>query len=198
MATRTRATVEDVLRLAGAGERYELVDGELIPMAPTGFEHGDLEWHIAWVIGTYVRERRLGKVVVGEVLFQLDDAGRLARTADVAFVRRERLPSPEQASHAFRGAPDLAVEIVSPGDTAEAVMRKIEHWLEHGTRVVLVVYPDSRRIGRWGRDSGVIVHGDQEVDLEPALPGFHCRADALFPPALTDEGGREDTSRVSS
>ncbi len=52
MATRTRATVEDVLRLAGAGERYELVDGELIPMAPTGFEHGDLEWHIAWVIGT--------------------------------------------------------------------------------------------------------------------------------------------------
>jgi Uma2 family endonuclease len=190
MATRTRATVDDVLRLASEGERYELVDGELVEMAPTNFEHGDIEWHIAWIVGTHVKEHSLGKVVVGEVLFQLDPEGRLALAADVAFVRRERLPSTEQATHAFGGAPDLAVEIISPGDSAEKVLRTIEEWLEHGTEVVLVVYPDSWRVGLWRQSAGIILHGDQEVDLDPVLPGFRCRADDLFPPSL-DEAERQ-------
>lgn len=183
MVTRNRATVEDVLRLASAGERYELVDGELVEMAPTGFGHGDLEWHIAWVLGSHVREHQLGKIVVGEVLFQLDTEGRVARAADVAFVRREHLPSRELDHRPFRGAPDLAVEIVSPGDSAEDVQRKVDDWLEHGTLAVLVAYPRERRVALWKRSGGVILQGDDEVDLDPVLSGFRCRVSDLFPAA---------------
>lgn len=126
MAVRTNATVDDVLRLASQGKSYEFVDGELAWMSPTDFEHGDIEWQVGLVLATYVRERRLGKVVVGEVLFELDASRRLARTADVAFVRRERLPAVSQKAGDFRGAPDIAVEIVSPGDSAEAIQGKVD------------------------------------------------------------------------
>lgn len=180
MATRARATVDDVLRLARAGQRYELVDGELLAMAPTGFGHGDLEAHIAWVLRAHVVERRLGRIVVGEVLFQLDPEGRIARAADVAFVRQERLPPPELEHRPFFGAPDLAVEIVSPGDSSEDVERKVADWLEHGTLAVLVVYPITRRVALRQRNSGVFLQGDDEVDLDFVLAGFRCKVKDLF------------------
>ena len=118
-ATETRATIDDVLRLASHGKRYELVDGKLVSMAPNGFEHGGIEVHISWLLNNYVREHRLGRIVSGEVLFQLDSEGLLARAADVAFVRRERLPARDAEHRPFVGAPDLAIEIISPGDAAE-------------------------------------------------------------------------------
>ena len=182
MATRARATVDDVLRLASHGQRYELVDGELVAMAPTGFGHGDLEAHVAWVLRAHVVERRLGKIVVGEVLFQLDLEGRLARAADVAFVRQDRLPPRESEHRPFIGAPDLAVEIVSPGDSAEDVERKVADWLEHGTLAVLVVYPTTRRIALRRPDHSVVLQGADEVDLGFVVAGFRCTVRDLFPP----------------
>jgi len=188
MATRTHATVGDVLRLSSEGERYELVDGELVEMSPTGLEHGDLELHIGSMLRTHVKQHRLGMVVSGEVLFQLDRAGRVARAADVAFIRQERLPPKERRQRAFIGPPDLAVEIVSPSDTPEMVQRKIDDWLEHGTLAVLAVYPDERRLALCRRSGVLTPRGDDQVDLDPALPGFRCRASDLFP----EEDGVED------
>ena len=187
MAVRTNATVDDVLRLASQGERYELVDGELVAMAPTGFEHGDIEWQVGFVLGTYVREQQLGKVVVGEVLFQLGTSGGLGRAADVAFVRQERLPSHNDRAGVFHGAPDLAVEVVSPSESAESIQHKILDWLEHGTQIVVVVYPTTRRIALWNRMGGSLFHDEEELSLAPVLPGFRCRASDLFPPARENQ-----------
>lgn len=181
MATRTRATVDDILRLASAGQRYELVNGELVEMAPTGFGHGDVEGHVAWLLRTHVLEHRLGKIVVGEVLFQLDREGRLARAADVAFVRQERLPPKDLEQRPFVGVPDLVVEIMSPNDTAEDIEQKVSDWLDHGTLAVLIVYPNVRRVSIRRQSGGVYLQGDDEVDLDPALRGFRCKAGDFFP-----------------
>ncbi|MBI2939879.1 MAG: Uma2 family endonuclease, partial [Chloroflexi bacterium] len=124
-------TVDDVLRLASEGKRYELVDGELVEMAPTGVGHGGIEMEVGSLLHSWARRHRLGLVVAGEVLFRLDPAGRLARAADVAFIRRERVPSKEAIDGAYSGAPDLAVEIVSPGDSPQSVQRKVDDWLTH-------------------------------------------------------------------
>src|SRR5438105_1009421 len=126
MATRTRATVDDVLRLGARGERYELVDGELVPMSPTNVTHADTELEVSFVLSSYVRPRRLGKVLVGEPLFLLDGPDRLARAPDVAFVRLDRLRQQPDLTGAFHGAPDLAVEIVSPGHSADEIERKVQ------------------------------------------------------------------------
>jgi Uma2 family endonuclease len=128
MATRTVATVEDVLRLAAQGERYELVDGELVPLSPTGLQHGGIEAFVAFVLNSYVIPRGLGLVATGEPLFRLDPHAGIARAPDVALIRQDRLPSARVAG-AFEGPPDLAVEIVSPGDSARDVQRKVDDWL---------------------------------------------------------------------
>lgn len=187
MAMRTRATVEDVLRLAAAGERYELIDGELVPMSPTGLEHGDVEMFAGWGFNSYVLPRGLGKVVGGEVLFRLDADGTTARAPDIAFIRRERLRG-RDLTGPFDGAPDLAVEVISPSDSAKAIDQKVETWLNHGTLAVLLMYPASRSVVLWRDDGAVRLRGDDLVDLDPALPGFRCLVRELFPPLL-EEGG---------
>jgi Uma2 family endonuclease len=197
MATQTRATVDDVLRLAAAGERYELINGELVPMSPTGVEHGDLESYAAWVLNNHVLPSRLGKVLVGEVLFRLDPDGSLARAPDIAFIRRERLRGVD-LSGAFDGPPDVAVEIVSPSDSARDVQAKVQTWLAHGTKAVLVIYPDTESVVLWRDNAAITLNGEEILDLDPALPGFRCPIRELFPPALdesaeavADEQGRD-------
>jgi Uma2 family endonuclease len=186
MATTVQATVDDVLRLASAGERYELIDGELVPMSPNGFEHGDIEVQVSLMFANHVRSRKLGKVVGGDVLFRLDSSGRLARAPDIAFVRRERLRGID-LTVPFKGAPDLAVEIVSPSDSAGDVQRKVKTWLAHGTFAVLLIYPDSHSVVLW-RDSGAVhlTGAGDIIDLDPALPGFRCQVRDLFPPPIDD------------
>lgn len=189
MATRTAATIDDVLRLADAGCRFELVGGELVEMSPTGFGHGAVERRIGRRLGDFVDDNHLGEVVVGEVLFQLDASGRLARAADVAFVRRDRLPRPEAWTGVFVGAPDLVVEIVSPGNSANQIQQRIDEWLEHGTRIVLAVYPEQRSLVDWCGTGAVIRHEADELNLDPVLPGFRCKVGDLFPPPIPEDEG---------
>ncbi|HVC33623.1 MAG TPA: Uma2 family endonuclease [Chloroflexota bacterium] len=183
MVTRARATVEDVLRAASAGQRCELVDGELLDMSPTGVTHGRIELHIGRLFADHVDEYDLGLVVAGEVLFRLTADGTLARAADVAFIHRDRVGSAATEDGPFDGAPDVAVEVVSPGDSASDVERKVDDWLTHGTRVVLVVYPRGQRVVLARPNGAVTLRGDDLVDLDPELPGFHCKVSDLFPGA---------------
>src|SRR5439155_15796357 len=97
---------------------------------------------------------------------------RLARAPDVAFVSLGRLPPRLDPSLAFPGAPDLAVEIISPSNPAEAVERKVDDWLSHGTRAVLVMYPSQRSAVLWRADGAVRLRADDELDLDPLIPGF--------------------------
>lgn len=185
MAIPTAATVDDVLRLSAQGERFELVDGELVPMSPTGRERGYIEAYVAWVLNNFIIPRRLGEVLAGEALFRLDPESGLARARDVAFVRRERLRD-QSSSGALTIAPDLAVEIVSPSDVAKDVQRKIEDWLAHGTRLVLVMYPETRSVVLWRNGQAMSLHDDNVIDLDEAIPGFGVTVRDLFPPPLDD------------
>jgi Uma2 family endonuclease len=194
MVTQTRATVEDVLRLAAAGERYELIDGELAPMSPTGFEHGDVEMYAGPIFANHARSRRLGKVVGGEVLFRLDSAGTVARAPDIAFVRSERLRGVDLTGP-FIGAPDRAVEIISPGDSAKDLQKKVETWLTYGTLAVLVMYPETGSVIFWRSTGAVRLSGDDVLDLDTALPGFRCPAHELFPPALDESTESVETEQ---
>jgi Uma2 family endonuclease len=193
---RVSATVDDVLRLADQGRRYELVDGELVEMAPTSYTHGRIEYHVGRRIGDHVQARDLGEVVVGEVLFQLAP-GRVARAADVAFIRRER-PRRRTRAGAFKGAPDLAVEIVSPGNSAAELDRKVADCLPHGTRAVLVMYPNGRYVVLW-RPSGAIRLGpDGILDLDPIIAGFRCPVRDLFPTELASDDETADSAEADS
>src|ERR1700678_40482 len=121
----------------------ELDQGELITMPPGGFDHCHHEFEIAVILGSYVKQHKLGQVLTGEPGFRLSKD--TVRAPDIAFVRQERLA--EVQSKGFgNGAPDLAVEIFSPSDSVPQLMRKVKQYFAAGCHTVSIVYPDTRSV----------------------------------------------------
>jgi Uma2 family endonuclease len=132
------------------------------------------------VLREHVAAHRLGRVVAAETGFLLATDPDTVRAADVAFVRRERLPDPEPLGYAAL-APDLVVEVVSPGDRAGETLTKVGAWLTAGTRLVWVVDP-ARRLARVYRQDGseALLDEGQSLDGEDVIPGFRCLLGPIF------------------
>jgi Uma2 family endonuclease len=142
MAVDTKlTTAEELIRLPSGEARYELIDGELITMSPSGAEHGDVAAEIGARLREYVRTHRLGKTYAAETGLVISRDPDTVRAPDASFVRADRVVNVRTY---FPGAPDLAVEVLSPNDRASEVEAKVRQWLESGTRMVMVVDPETR------------------------------------------------------
>lgn len=172
-------TADELLR-PHVPERAELVRGVLVVREPPGFSHGAIVARLTSVLDEHVRTHGLGLVVAGDAGFKLASDPDTVRGADVAFVRRDRLPDP--APEAFAAfAPDLAVEILSPSDRPGDTLAKVADWLSGGTRLVWVIDP-IRRVARIYHEDGtelVIGEGDA-LDGGGVIPGFSCPLESLF------------------
>ena len=147
MSTRTTyATAADLVALSAEGRRCELVEGEIREMAPAGARHGRAALRVGQRIAQYVEPRRIGEAFAAETGFRIRRDPDTVRAPDASFVSNERLPVGGLPSGFLDFAPDLAVEVVSPGDSADAVQSKAEGWLAAGARLVWVVYPESRSV----------------------------------------------------
>lgn len=154
-------------------EHTELIDGEVVEMAPTGWSHGRVEVRLGRLLDEHV-ETLGGSVVGGEVGYRLGPD--LVRAADLA-VHLER---PETGRGWTTTPPDLVVEIVSPNDGWPAIERKIEDWLAFGVREVWVVDPEGRAVTiRRPDGSGTKLRGDVPL-TSPVLPGFTAPLTRLF------------------
>jgi len=123
MTTQALLTAEDLLRLSAEGGRHELIAGELRTMSPFGEEHGGIVAVFTAYLTMYVLAQRLGRVFAAETGFLVATDPDTVLAPDVAFVRAERLGA--ASSGYYRGAPDLAVEIVSPHDRYTEVDEKV-------------------------------------------------------------------------
>src|SRR5687768_15687011 len=111
-------TADELMMMPDDGYLYELIKGELIKVSPsTGHEHGLVTMNIAGPLYEYVKRKNLGKVYAAKTGFLLEQDSDTVRTADVAFVRRERIERTGPVKGYWIGAPDLAVEVISPSDT---------------------------------------------------------------------------------
>jgi Uma2 family endonuclease len=152
----------------------ELVRGVLIVREPAGSRHGLVAMNLGIELGSYVKQTGVGKVFAAETGFQLASDPDTVRAPDVAFITSARLPPPETTGYAAL-APDLVVEVLSPGDRPGELLAKVADWLSAGTRLVWVVDPE-RRLARVYRQDGseTIVNADQALDGEDVVPGFSC------------------------
>jgi Uma2 family endonuclease len=142
MALATKlVTAEELLQMPAEGMVIELIDGEIKKMSPAGFEHGRIAMLAGASLSTFVRQRGLGEVTAAETGFILRRNPDTVRAPDVAFVSKERFV---QTSGYFPGAPDLAIEVVSPNDTYSDVDAKVLDWLRSGVRLVIVIDPSKR------------------------------------------------------
>src|SRR3954468_23600502 len=142
MTTTTIVTADELLALpTGMGKRYELVAGELRVMSPAGWVHGEIVANIAELVGAFIRQQKLGRRFGAETGFLLRRDPDTVRAPDFAFIADARLPKTKPTEACWPGAPDLAVEVLSPGDRTGEVDEKIEEWLAAGCAAVWVVDP---------------------------------------------------------
>lgn len=137
-------TADDLLAMPDDGLLRELVDGEIFVTPPPGEEHGAVAAEILISLGSHVRRNGLGRVFAAGTGFKVSQSPDTVLAPDAAFVRQERIEQAAIGKGYRAGAPDLAVEVVSPGDTFGRVEGKVARWLGAGCRMVVVVNPERR------------------------------------------------------
>lgn len=181
MSTTTRVTADQLLRMPDDGHRYELVAGELRKMVPAGWRHGAAGGNLHSLLGKHVMEHDLGQIFFAETGFLLARDPDTVRAPDIAFIRKERLAGelPEEAF--WPGAPDLAVEVVSPGDTTGEVDEKVKAWLDAGAAMVWVVNTKWRSVTVYRSATDIeTLTENQELTGEDLVAGFSCPVADIF------------------
>jgi Uma2 family endonuclease len=174
-------TAEDLWRMKPDGMRHELVRGELTTMAPAGGEHGAISMTLAVRLGQFVLDRKLGTVFNADTGFILGRDPDTVRAPDAAFVRSDRLPRGRIPEKFVPMAPDLVVEVISPGDSYEEVDQKVADWLAAGTSVVWLVNPRRKTIAvhrSGGQTTRLAV--DDILEAPDLLPGFRLPVADVF------------------
>jgi len=178
---RRRLTAEDLYELPLHDVRAELVRGDLVCEPPAGFDHGVRGIKFAYHLEAYNERHPIGVVCgadTGFVLFRDPDT---VRAPDAAFVTAERAARQVRKEAYFEGAPDLAVEVVSPGDSEREVAEKVEEYLAAGTRLVWVVRQRHKMVAvhEPGKPPRVLTTA-HTLDGGDLLPGFSLPVATIF------------------
>jgi Uma2 family endonuclease len=170
MGTTTKLTFEEFQKLPEReGTHYELDEGELLMEPSPAARHNLVRQRIAMSLIQFVEPKRLG-IVLEEMDFRL--APDTVRNPDVAFVTSEHLKKIDLDRSPIEGAPALAVEVISPGNSAQDIAKKTQQYLLAGCHCVWLVYP-SLRIVEIHTASGVRrLREPEPLKEEGLLPGF--------------------------
>ena len=156
-------TADELLAMPGGfGKRYELVRGELVTMSPAGFDHGVIAGRISVHLAAHVTSRKLGVVLSADTGYLIKRNPDTVLAPDASFVAAARVV---RTSKYFPGAPDLAVEVISPNDTYGEVHDKVEAYLAAGTRLVIVVNPRNQTA------TAITAAGTTHLTIDDTLTG---------------------------
>jgi Uma2 family endonuclease len=173
-------TAEEFARIPNDDYHYELVEGRVVRMSPPGSRHAVLATTMASLLHQHVATHRLGAVMTsgGVKLAANPDT---VREPDIAVVRQDRIPATGVPDGFWPGAPDLAVEIRSPGDRQSELHAKVGDYLARGVRLVWVVDPKKKTVTTQAPQSSAVTLGvDEILDGGDVLPGFLCPVNRIF------------------
>ena len=173
MITRTptgEATFEDFTALVHDGQKADLINGVIYMASPESVEHNDLVSWFDGVLRVFLEDRRLGRVTVNRVAYRLTE--RDAPEPDIAIVRAERQAIMKSGHVA--GAPDLAIEIVSPDSIHRDYEEKRRQYDEAGVKEYWIIDPlDCSATFMVRGPSGLVgVHIENNIFRSQAVPGF--------------------------
>jgi Uma2 family endonuclease len=159
---------------------YELERGEVVEVSRPGERHGVVCGNVAWFLNGYVRQQRKGYVCVNDTGLILERDPDTVRGPDLMLYLEQRRYDDLNPKYSEQ-PPTLVVEVLSPNDHFQKVMRRVDRFLARGTRLVWVVDPDSRGVtvckaGEFPRP----LEGDDELVGGDVLPDFRCRVADFF------------------
>ncbi|WP_445244327.1 Uma2 family endonuclease [Microcoleus sp. OTE_8_concoct_300] len=174
-------TDAEFMALNRDGHRYEIVNGELIDMGNSGAKHGYVCSILMILLGGYVHIQKLGAMFDSSTAFKMKSGNK--RSPDVSFMAKERLQGLDDLPDGFlEGAPDLAVEILSPGNTVAEIHDKLVEYFENGARLVWVIHPQEQYVlvYRSSQEPDRLLKSTQSLDGEEIVPGFTLPIAELF------------------
>jgi Uma2 family endonuclease len=159
-------------------EGTELSRGWLVREPPPGGEHGVVCGEVYYLLRTFVSERNLGRVLI-ETGFRLSENPPTVRGPDIAFIAEAHMPAEVPIGY-WTVSPDLAVDVVSPGNTPKDIGLKVLDYLDAGTSEIWVVQPRSRTVvvHRANGDAR-IVRTNESLSSE-LLPGLELPLSEIF------------------
>jgi Uma2 family endonuclease len=174
-------TADQLLHMPSDNFRYELRKGALIKMSPAGFEHGVIIAALAGLLWQHVRANKLGVVLGAETGFKLASDPDTVLAPDIAFVRQERFELIGKTKKFWPGAPDLAVEVMSPDDSIRKTNEKARDWIEAGASMVWVVNPKRQTITVFRPSADPQTLAEKDVlEGQDVVPGFRCAVAEVF------------------
>ena len=184
MSTSTsQMTADELLRLPNpsGGKRYELVRGALRVYEPAGGRHGEIISTLSGLLFMYLRSHPIGALLSADTGFTLEREPDTVRAPDIGFVSAARIPPEGIGDKFINGAPDLAVEVLSPGDSIAEAEEKVAEYLRTGARMVWMVNPKHRRVTVYRADAPSRALDESErLDGDDVLPGFSCSVRDIF------------------
>lgn len=194
MSTTTRWTSADLESLPEDGTRYEIIDGELYMSKPPHFYHQDVCGELQVSLSIWNRAAKLGRIVAapGLIFAEDDDVA-----PDLVWISNNRLAVCLKNDGKLHDAPELVIEVLSPGRANERRDRdaKLKLYSRRGVREYWIVSWQNRAIDVYRRvDTGLGLagtFGEAETLSSPILPGFSCQVSDLFdsiPIASSSEG----------
>lgn len=173
-------TAQDFWQLPDTGMRRELIRGEISEALPPGGQHGAIAVILAMALRSWMK-RAAGGYVGVESGYLLAHDPDTVRGPDISYVRAERIPATGVPEGFWNLAPDVAIEVVSPTETAEEVREKVRDFLSAGTSLVWIVYPRTREVIVHTVDGLARAYSVNDTLAFPdILPGFSCPVAELF------------------
>jgi Uma2 family endonuclease len=180
MSTKTLLTLAEFEQLPEQeGVRYELDEGELVAMTFPVPEHNRVIKRIFVLLNEWLRGHPVGEIFFPDTGFVLSREPATLRGPDLSFLCQDRLGRMDPKQN-IEGAPELAIEVVSPSDSAQALNKKVDQYLRSGARSVWVVYPDIRQVHVHTALGVRKLAAEEILDQPDLLPGFSAPVRTLF------------------
>jgi Uma2 family endonuclease len=183
MATKTLITLEEFDALPDDGFRHELNRGELVTMTFPIVGHNRVIRRIYDILSAFLRIHPLGEMMFPHTGFILSGPGKpvTLRGPDLAYIPLERSAQVANSTKRVQGAPELAIEVVSPSDTPAELLEKVGQYLGAGGLLVWLVYPERREVRVFEASGAMRILGEREtIEAPDLLPGFSARVAVFF------------------
>jgi len=172
-------TVDDLAVLPDNDKRYELHNGVLVEVAGSKYAQTILAAWLIHLLFNFIQQSGIGVKVSGaDGAYVLDRYN--TRLPDVGYMSPDSVAR-QRLDEYMIGAPDLAVEVVSPSNTPDDLRQRVGAYLRAGSRLVWLIYPDSKAADVYRPDADTLTYSiNDTLDGGDVLPGFSVKVSEIF------------------